>query len=59
MLGPVIGGLLVDDLSWRWIFYVNVPIGLVGLALAAELLPSERALGPPARRYQCATGPAS
>ena len=45
VLGPVLGGLLVDDLSWRWIFYVNVPIGLVGLALAAKLLPSERALG--------------
>jgi EmrB/QacA subfamily drug resistance transporter len=45
VLGPVLGGLLVDDLSWRWIFYVNVPIGIVGLALAAKLLPSERALG--------------
>jgi EmrB/QacA subfamily drug resistance transporter len=45
VLGPVLGGLLVDDLSWRWIFYVNVPIGVVGLALAAKLLPSERALG--------------
>jgi EmrB/QacA subfamily drug resistance transporter len=45
VLGPVLGGLLVDDLSWRWIFYVNVPIGLVGLALAARLLPSTRALG--------------
>jgi EmrB/QacA subfamily drug resistance transporter len=45
VLGPVIGGLLVDNLSWRWIFYVNVPIGMVGLALAARLLPSTRAIG--------------
>jgi EmrB/QacA subfamily drug resistance transporter len=45
VLGPVLGGLLVDDLSWRWIFYVNVPIGLVGLVLAARLLPPERAIG--------------
>jgi EmrB/QacA subfamily drug resistance transporter len=35
----------VDNLSWRWIFYVNVPIGVIGLALAARLLPSERAIG--------------
>jgi EmrB/QacA subfamily drug resistance transporter len=40
VLGPVLGGLLVDNLSWRWIFYVNVPIGLIGLALAAKLLPA-------------------
>src|SRR3954469_2649588 len=45
VLGPVIGGLLVDNFSWRWIFYVNVPIGVIGLALAARLLPSERAIG--------------
>ncbi|QEC46176.1 DHA2 family efflux MFS transporter permease subunit [Baekduia soli] len=45
VLGPVIGGLLVDNLSWRWIFYVNLPIGLVGLVLAWRLLPKARAEG--------------
>src|SRR3954468_13034935 len=45
VFGPVIGGLLVDNLSWRWIFYVNVPIGLLGLALAARMLPPGRAIG--------------
>jgi EmrB/QacA subfamily drug resistance transporter len=45
VLGPVIGGFLVDNFSWRWIFYVNVPIGIVGLVLAARLLPAERAAG--------------
>jgi EmrB/QacA subfamily drug resistance transporter len=40
ILGPVIGGVLVDNLSWRWIFYVNVPVGAVALVLAARLLPT-------------------
>src|SRR3712207_440070 len=31
VLGPVLGGLLVEQASWRWIFYVNLPIGLLGL----------------------------
>jgi EmrB/QacA subfamily drug resistance transporter len=38
ILGPVIGGLIVDNASWRWIFYVNVPIALVALTLAWRLL---------------------
>jgi EmrB/QacA subfamily drug resistance transporter len=45
VLGPVLGGVLVTHLSWRWIFYVNLPIGLVGLVLAAKLLPEGRAEG--------------
>jgi EmrB/QacA subfamily drug resistance transporter len=39
VLGPVLGGLIVQHLSWRWIFYVNVPIGALALALAFRLLP--------------------
>jgi EmrB/QacA subfamily drug resistance transporter len=39
ILGPVIGGLILQGLSWRWIFYVNVPIGALGLALAFKVLP--------------------
>jgi EmrB/QacA subfamily drug resistance transporter len=38
ILGPVIGGLIVDSVSWRWIFYVNVPIAVVSLFLAARVL---------------------
>jgi EmrB/QacA subfamily drug resistance transporter len=38
ILGPVIGGLIVDSWSWRWIFYVNVPIAILALGLAAKLL---------------------
>jgi EmrB/QacA subfamily drug resistance transporter len=37
-LGPVLGGLLVTDLSWRWVFYVNVPIGVAALVFGAVFL---------------------
>ena len=40
--GPVIGGLLVDALSWRWVFYVNVPIGIAALAFGALYLHEHR-----------------
>jgi EmrB/QacA subfamily drug resistance transporter len=40
VLGPVLGGWLVQDFSWRWIFYINIPIGLVAVAMAIRLLPS-------------------
>src|SRR3954467_2405736 len=49
LLGPgvcsVIGGLIIDNLSWRWIFYVNLPVGIIGLLLAWRLLPAGRAAG--------------
>ncbi|HXE44009.1 MAG TPA: DHA2 family efflux MFS transporter permease subunit [Conexibacter sp.] len=38
ILGPVLGGWLVDDVSWRWIFYVNLPIGIVALTMAQRIL---------------------
>lgn len=37
-LGPVLGGILVTHTSWRWIFYVNLPIGVVGLVFSALFL---------------------
>src|SRR5437016_13545372 len=33
MLGPVLGGWLTDNYSWRWIFYVNIPIGIVSIVM--------------------------
>ncbi len=38
-LGPVIGGVLLETASWHWIFAINVPIGLIGIALALEVMP--------------------
>lgn len=43
--GPVLGGLLVEYVSWQWVFYMNVPVGVAGLALAWRLLPERREQG--------------
>jgi EmrB/QacA subfamily drug resistance transporter len=49
LLGPPIGGAITTWAHWSWIFYVNVPIGLAGMLLAARFLP--RIAGDPAVRF--------
>jgi EmrB/QacA subfamily drug resistance transporter len=39
LVGPLAGGVLVDSMGWAWIFFVNVPIGIIGLGLAYWLVP--------------------
>lgn len=39
ILGPVVGGLIISNTDWRWIFFINIPICLIGLVLAWRGLP--------------------
>ncbi len=45
LIGPGLGGFLTDNFSWHWVFFVNLPIGLVALFVIARLLPSHRRAG--------------
>lgn len=42
ILGNIIGGAIVNQVSWRWIFYINLPIGLLALVAAVKLLPEAK-----------------
>src|SRR5207247_7946242 len=42
IIGPIVGGFLTDNLGWRWVFYVNLPVGLLGVLVVAAFLPFVR-----------------
>src|SRR6478735_8760311 len=41
IVGPILGGWLVDDVSWRWIFFINIPIGIAALLMSRRVLPRD------------------
>src|SRR5437870_2949125 len=38
MLGPVLGGWLTDNYSWRWVFYINIPVGIASILMAKAFI---------------------
>lgn len=46
VIGPQVGGWIVDSLDWRWVFYINLPVGLLAVVFIAMGLNSHRATGP-------------
>jgi EmrB/QacA subfamily drug resistance transporter len=47
VVGPPLGGILTDTLSWRWVFWINIPVGVLGLLLAWKLIPEPPRDPPP------------
>lgn len=45
VVGPTLGGILIDALSWHWIFFVNLPVGVVGTLMALRFVPAFKTAG--------------
>ncbi len=45
VLGPTLGGLIIDALSWHWIFLVNLPVGIIGTLMVVRFVPNFKPLG--------------
>jgi EmrB/QacA subfamily drug resistance transporter len=45
IVGPPLGGLIVTHVSWRWVFFLNLPVGLLGLVLVSRLIPGGKPAG--------------
>ena len=55
--GPAVGGLITEAFTWRWIFYVNVPIGIIGMAVALRLLTEPMRLSRGQQRFDPSGAP--
>ena len=40
VIGPILGGILVEAFGWEWIFFINIPVGVIGFVLAWRLVPT-------------------
>lgn len=45
VVGPLLGGPLIDDLGWRWVFLINIPVGILGLIMALVFIPESKGRG--------------
>jgi MFS transporter, DHA2 family, multidrug resistance protein len=52
VVGPILGGWIADNLSWRWCFMINVPVGVIAFALIAAVLPAPKDLAEQRKRLR-------